>query len=375
MYRKMYRPSLKSGWSLFILFVLSIILYLIASHSYVEIRTKNYEEKIAAANLMQQYIEVLQTEIQARGLEIDPINDPFQTGLIGARFSPITTDRGLLSEKQAAINPNIAAIFVEELSRLKPGDKVAIGITGSNPAVNLALYAALTTLKLDPKIIVSLSSASYGANREELTWLDMEAILKEKGLLDFGCSYASIGGSEDRGIGLTENGLNALKDAMKRNNVEMILGSTLEESVDLHMQAYDQMLEDQGRYRLFVNIGAGLANVGSGPNARLIPEGLNTKLAERNFEKEGVIMKMAKMNVPVLHIRRILRWARNYDLSLSLDEKPVIGEGKVFSSVIHNVTVASICLAILIAAIIAVIIFDRHDRRFVANIVDIDEEL
>lgn len=375
MYRKMYRPSLKSGWSLFILFVLSIILYLIASHSYVEIRTKNYEEKIAAANLMQQYIEVLQTEIKARGLEIDPINDPFQTGLIGARFSPITTDRGLLSEKQAAINPNIAAIFVEELSRLKPGDKVAIGITGSNPAVNLALYAALTTLKLDPKIIVSLSSASYGANREELTWLDMEAILKEKGLLDFGCSYASIGGSEDRGIGLTENGLNALKDAMKRNNVEMILGSTLEESVDLHMQAYDQMLEDQGRYRLFVNIGAGLANVGSGPNARLIPEGLNTKLAERNFEKEGVIMKMAKMNVPVLHIRRILRWARNYDLSLSLDEKPVIGEGKVFSSVIHNVTVASICLAILIAAIIAVIIFDRHDRRFVANIVDIDEEL
>lgn len=375
MYRKMYRPSLKSGWSLFILFVLSIILYLIASHSYVEIRTKNYEEKIAAANLMQQYIEVLQTEIKARGLEIDPINDPFQTGLIGARFSPITTDRGLLSEKQAAINPNIAAIFVEELSRLKPGDKVAIGITGSNPAVNLALYAALTTLKLDPKIIVSLSSASYGANREELTWLDMEAILKEKGLLDFGCNYASIGGSEDRGIGLTENGLNALKDAMKRNNVEMILGSTLEESVDLHMQAYDQMLEDQGRYRLFVNIGAGLANVGSGPNARLIPEGLNTKLAERNFEKEGVIMKMAKMNVPVLHIRRILRWARNYDLSLSLDEKPVIGEGKVFSSVIHNVTVASICLAILIAAIIAVIIFDRHDRRFVANIVDIDEEL
>ncbi|MDI3503469.1 MAG: hypothetical protein PWP64_405 [Candidatus Cloacimonadota bacterium] len=375
MYRKMYRPSLKSGWSLFILFVLSIILYLIASHSYVEIRTKNYEEKMAAANLMQQYIEVLQTEIKARGLEIDPINDPFQTGLIGARFSPITTDRGLLSEKQAAINPNIAAIFVEELSRLKPGDKVAIGITGSNPAVNLALYAALTTLKLDPKIIVSLSSASYGANREELTWLDMEAILKEKGLLDFGCSYASIGGSEDRGIGLTENGLNALKDAMKRNNVEMILGSTLEESVDLHMQAYDQMLEDQGRYRLFVNIGAGLANVGSGPNARLIPEGLNTKLAERNFEKEGVIMKMAKMNVPVLHIRRILRWARNYDLSLSLDEKPVIGEGKVFSSVIHNVTVASICLAILIAAIIAVIIFDRHDRRFVANIVDIDEEL
>jgi len=360
----MYRPNLKSGWSLFVLFILAIILYLIASNSYVEIRANNYEEKLAAVNLMQEYIDTLQKEIEARGLEIDPIHDPFQTGLIGKRLSSITTDRGLLSEKQAAINPNIAAIFVEE-----------IGITGSNPAVNLALYAALTAMKLDPKIIVSLSSASYGANREELTWLDMEAILQQAGLLDFGSSYASIGGSEDRGIGLTDNGLNALREAMIRNDVPLILGSSLEENVDMRMQAYDRMLANDGRYRLFVNIGAGLANVGSETNARLIPEGLNTKLAERNFEKEGVMMKMAKNNVHVLHVRRILRWARNYELSLSLEEKPVIGEGKVFSSVIHNVTVASICLAILIAAIIAVIIFDRHDRRFVANIVDTDDEL
>lgn len=371
----MYRPNLKSGRSLILLFILSIILYLIASHSYVEIRTNHYEEKHAAVNLMQDYLNVLQAEIQARDIEIDPINDPFQTGLIGRRLSSITTDRGLLSEKQAAINPNIAAIFVEEFSRLKAGDKVAIGITGSNPAVNLALYAALTAMELEPSIIVALSSASYGANREELTWLDIEAILKEKGMLTFGASYASIGGSEDRGLGLSDNGMNALREAMSRNNVPLIMGSSLEESVDLHMQAYDEMINSDSRYRLFVNIGGGLANVGSEPNARLIPEGLNTKLAERDFDREGVMMKMAKRNVNVLHIRRILRWANKYQLSLSLDEKPVVGEGTVFSSTIHNVTVASICLVILLAAIIAVIVFDRHDRRFMGNIVDPDEEL
>ncbi len=371
----MYRPNLKSGWSLVLLFVLSIVLYLIASNSYVEIRTNNYEQKLAAVNLMQDYIDALTDEIIARDIDIDPINDPFQTGLIGSRLSPITTDRGLLSEKQAAINPNIAAIFVEELSRARTGDKIAIGITGSNPAVNLALYAAITALELDPKIIVSLSSASYGANREELTWLDMEAILQDKGLLSFGSSYASIGGSEDRGIGLTDYGINALREAMARNDVPLIMGSSLEESVDLRMEAYDRMLDGDGRYRLFVNIGGGLANVGSETNARLIPEGLNTRLAERNFEREGVMMKMAKRNVHVLHMRRIIRWANNYQLSLSLDEKPVIGEGTVFSSTIHNVTVSTICLIILILAIIFVIIFDRHDRRFMANIVDTDDEL
>lgn len=375
MYKKMYRPSLKSGWSLIALFVLSIVLYLIASNNFVEIRTKNYDEKLAAVNLMQKYLDTLQTEIRARGIEIDPINDPFQSGLIGQRLSSITSDRGLLSEKQAAINPNIAAIFVEELDRAKAGDKIAVGITGSNPAVNLALYAAITALKLDPQIIVSLSSASYGANREELTWLDIEAILKEKGLLTFGAKYASIGGSEDLGIGLSDFGIQALREAMSRNNVPLIMGANLEENVALRMKAYEDLLGDSGRYQLFVNVGGGLANVGSGPNARLIPEGINNKLAEKNFEQEGVMMKMAKMNVPVFHMRRILRWASKYDLSLSLDTKPVPGEGTVFSSTIHNVTIATICLIILLAAIIAVIIFDRHDRHFMANIVDTDDEL
>ncbi|HNQ43781.1 MAG TPA: hypothetical protein PKI59_05100, partial [Candidatus Cloacimonadota bacterium] len=71
----------------------------------------------------------------------------------------------------------------------------------------------------------------------------------------------------------------------------------------------------------------------------------------------------------------ILRWARNYGLSLEVDKVPVPGEGKIFSSTLHNLTIASICLGILLAAIIAVIIFDRHDRRFMANIVDTDDEL
>jgi len=371
----MYRPSLKSGWSLILLSVLAVVVYLIASHSFVEIKGSNYQEKLAAAELMQNYLDTLQQEIGDRGIEIDPINDPFNTGLIGRRLSSITTDRGLLSEKQAAINPNIAAIFVDELSRAKKGDKIAVGITGSNPAVNLALYAALSVLELDPAIIVSLSSASYGANREELTWLDMEAILKEKGLLGFGADYASIGGSEDLGIGMSDNGIAMLRSAMQRNDVPLLMGGSLEENVELHMAAYNELLGEGNRYRLFVNIGGGIANVGSGTNARLIPEGLNTKLAERNFEKEGVMMKMAKNNVPVLHVRRILRWARDYKLNLSLDQKPVAGEGNVFSSTIHNVTVASICLAVLLLAIIAVIIFDRHDRHFMANIVDPDEEL
>ena len=118
-----------------------------------------------------------------------------------------------------------------------------------------------------------------------------------------------------------------------------------------------------------------MANVGSEPNARLIPEGLNKKLAEKSFEREGVMMLMARQNVPVLHVRRIQRWAKKYDVVSHQQEIPTPGEGPAFSRSRHNIVVASICLTLLLAAIIVVIVFDRHDRRFMANIVDPDEEL
>ena len=373
----MFRPSLKSGWSLFILFLISIVLYVIAQSSYIIVKTANYEIKVSSAYQMQAFMDSLKTEIVSRGIEIDPIDDPLQTGLIGTRISSITTDKGLLSEKQAALNPNLAAIFVEELTKLKlqAGNYVAVGTTGSNPAVNLALYAALKTMRLKPVIITAVSSASYGANKEAMTWLDMEAILRQKGMIDFNSSYASIGGKEDLGIGLSDNGIQSLQEAMQRNVVPQIIGSDLRDNIGTRMAAYHDYLPEGTRFSAFINIGAGLANVGSEPNAKLIPEGINHKLAERNYEMEGVAMLMAKNNVPVFNFRRVLRWTRKYDLPSDLHRIPKTGEGKVFSSRVHNVWISLICLILLVIAVVVVIVFDRHDRRFMANIVDPDEEL
>ncbi len=373
----MYRPSLKSNYSLIALLVIAIGLYLAAHFSYVNIEADHYQEKVQAARLMKTFMDSLKVEQIRMGIPFDPIDDPFQTGLIGTRLSSITTDRGLLSDKQSALNPNLAAVFIEEFKSvgLEAGDNVAVGITGSNPSVNLALYAALQVMKLRPTIIVALSSASYGANREDYTWLDMEAILKRKKLIGFGSAYASMGGKDDLAIGLSDNGYTSLRTAMERNGIPLLMGSTLEENVQLRESAYTDLLPEGQRYKLFVNIGTGLANVGSEPNSNLIPEGLNRKLAEKEFEKEGVMMLMAKQNVPVLHIRRIQRWAKRYDVSAHQEKIPVPGEGKAFIQRKHNVMISSVCLALLLIAIIVVIIFDRHDRRFMANIVDPDEEL
>ncbi|PKN75329.1 MAG: hypothetical protein CVU49_03435 [Candidatus Cloacimonetes bacterium HGW-Cloacimonetes-2] len=373
----MYRPSLKSNWSLIILFLLALGLFVVAQTSYVNVKTENHDLKVEAAKLSQAMMDTLKAEIVARGIQIDPIDDHFNTGLIGTRLSSITTDRGLLSDKTAALNPNIAAIFIEEFTklRLNEGDYVAVGLTGSNPGVAISLYAAMKTMKLNPRIITAVSSASYGANREEITWLDMETILKSKGMIDFSTSYASFGGKDDLGIGLSDNGIQSLQEAIRRNNLPQLIGANLNDNVQLRYSAYHDLLPEGERYRAFINIGRGLANVGSEPNANLIPEGINRKLAEKEFEQEGVMMLMAKKNVPVFHFSRLLRWTRNYDIPFGFEQIPTAGEGKVFGSRVHNVLIAAICLTLLAIAVIVVIVFDRHDRRFMANIVDPDEEL
>ncbi|HNZ45286.1 MAG TPA: poly-gamma-glutamate system protein, partial [Candidatus Syntrophosphaera thermopropionivorans] len=210
---------------------------------------------------------------------------------------------------------------------------------------------------------------------EEFTWLDMEGVLRRKGMIDFGSSYASLGGKDDLGVGLSDQGIKAMLQAMARNGVSPLIGATLEDNVKAREIAYDQMLPEGARYKLFVNIGRGLANVGSEPNANQMVEGLNPKLAEESFEPEGIMMVMAKKGVPVFNVQRIQRWIKKYHLENDSGQIPKPGVGPAFSVKKHNVTVAAICLAILIAAIVAVIILDRNDRRFMANIVDPDEDL
>jgi poly-gamma-glutamate system protein len=126
----MYRPNLKSGRSLIALFVLSLILFAIAQSSYKVIRSDYYDEKVKAANLMEQYLQVIHDDLKAKGFEFDPIDDPFNTGLIGNRLSPITTSRGSLSEKQTALNPNLAAAFVQ---RFKDSQSQTRGLCSCRP--------------------------------------------------------------------------------------------------------------------------------------------------------------------------------------------------------------------------------------------------
>jgi len=373
----MYRPSLKSIWSLAALALISIILYFIAQSSYSEIEAEGYEQKIEASQHMKACMEVLREEFDRRGLIIDETNDPNLTGLIGLSGSAITTSRGILSDKLTGLNPNFAAVLVDMLLsvRTRPGDYIAVGMTAANPGINLALFSAMHTLELNPVVITSVGSSMFGANREDFTWLDMEKVLLEHGLIEFTSTAASIGGGSDIGRGLPVTGRNIIVENIENHGVIYINEGDLEGNIEKRMEIYDEFLPERTRYRVFVNIGGGLANVGASVNASLINDGINYRLADRNFATDGAIMLFARRNVPVIHVFRPQRVAERYGLVVDPVPLPEVGTGSVFITEVNNVTVASICLGILILCLIIVIIFDRYDRHFTTNIIDPEQEI
>ena len=373
----MFRPSLKNNKSLITLAIFALILYYIAQTNYRDIQSPWFEEKQASAHRMDIATRIIKDEVLSQGYTIDKVNDPNETGLIGINVSSITTSRGTLSERLITTNPNFAAAMLDLLKRanLDEGDYVAVGVTGANPGANLALFSAMETLKLNPVVITSVGAATFGANREMMTWLDMEKVLYEHDIISFTSQYATIGGTNDLGRGLPPEGRNNIEEAIERNEVILIGGESLEDNVQLRIDAYAEMLPEGTNYRAFINIGAGVGNVGSLVNARIISTGINRRLGERTFREPGALMYFAQLNIPVIHIYNINKIVSDYKLPRDLVPMPTPGTGSLFSTRINNIYVAIICWILLVAAIVLVIFFDRHDRHFMSNVIDPDDEL
>jgi poly-gamma-glutamate system protein len=234
---------------------------------------------------------------------INNMNDPNETGLIGPEYSPITSERGSFSAKSTSTNPNFAALVVEFLKDLdvKEGDHIAVGLTGSYPALNIAVCSAIQTLKLKPIIICSVASSSWGANDPDFTWLDMAKVLSDSGVFKFNTVAASIGASMDIGRGLSIEGVEMIKTAIKRNNTKFIYNKSIQENISKRMQIYDSCA-GKVPIKVYINVGGGIASLGSSTNGNLIPQGINKKISMEVFkDKKGVIYEMAKRGIHWLH--------------------------------------------------------------------------
>jgi len=136
--------------------------------------------------------------------------------------------------------------------------------------------------------------------------------------------------------------------AAKRNNIEMINEFNLPNNIYKRLQIYDTEAQKKGkRIKMYINVGGGLANLGSGISYMRIPSGLTMKLSRERIAGNGVMFKMADRGIPVIHILKIRELTYQYGLPLR-PVNPVIGEGSVFVEARYNSSVALIGLGVLL---------------------------
>ncbi len=245
----MKRRKGKVGRTTLILFALSaLILFLLETQTKRKERSSSYEKKVEAGNLAQKCFEVVREERVSLGLGIDSINDPNYSGLIGSANSLITVGRRDLEEVLLTTAPNLASFFVAvlEKTRAQEGETIAVSLDGSFPGANISFFCAAKVLGLSLFPIGSLTSSSWGANNPAFSYFDMERILSERALLPYRTLFASLGGEDDGGRGLSEFAREILAKNSLRNGIALIEGESLSQR---KLSLYPP------RARILVNIG------------------------------------------------------------------------------------------------------------------------
>ena len=353
-----WRSNTVSTSQLVIVAVLAVVGLLAIELNPVSEPDPFYEEKLSAARLAQQAFRAIYLERISLQLPLDTEFDPAGSGLIGLPHSIIVSNEGHLRAKQTSANPNFAAVFIDMLieAGVQKGDAVAVNCTGSFPAMNIALYAALEILETDPIVVSSVAASEYGATHPELTWLDMERVLFERDLISFRSKAATMGGVLDVARDHSEEGQVAIRAAIERNRLPLMYPNGYEEAVSMRLQLYDEVRRERP-IALFVNVGGGTASVGTSEDKYDFEPGLNTRVPH-GLERISVMRALLEREVPVIHVAQVRTLARRYGLEDAPIEVPEAGEGGVFKITVANRWAIFAVLALILAAMFGATRFD-----------------
>jgi poly-gamma-glutamate system protein len=333
-----WRSSGVPLWGQVFLIALAVLAFLLAENLRQRdpVVDKNYATMVNAAKIMREGMDVLKP-LRAQLEPINPEFDPQRSGLVGLENSIITTNQGGRESKQTTVNPNWAAVAVKLLADagVGEGDLVAVTVSGSFPAMNLAVYSALEALGADAIIIASASSSQWGANVPGFAWLDMERELRNAGVISMKPIYASLGGIEDRGIGISEEGIRSLKRSIDRADINFIDPANYQEAVADRIAIFREYSAERS-YKAFVNVGGGATIVGPPGIDDMFKSGLQKDAPARAFAVDTVMGYFLQEEIPGIHFIGIKNLANRYGLPIAPIEPVPVGNGGIYSATVYN---------------------------------------
>jgi poly-gamma-glutamate system protein len=308
-----------------------------------------FHEKKLASTLAQRGFDAIKAERIRRKEPFDKEADPLQTGLVGTLNSKVTTNAGELRAKRTSINANFAAVMVQWMHEagVNKGDTVAVGMSGSFPALNIATLAALETMDIRPLVIASASGSQWGANDPNFLWLDMQQLLRDKHVLATAPIAVSRGGIKDRAIGLSDEGQSLLDEAMARSGWPVLTAQDYQDSLTERMRLFEDAAAG-APIKAYINVGGGTVSVGTHIGKSLFRPGLNLHVEDDRPIFDSVMQTFATQSIAVVHVTQVQHVARDYGLPIDPTVVPKPGEGLIFVRPAYSPQVAGIGLVLIL---------------------------
>ena len=332
---------MKKYWRFLLSLLFLFLSCLVLEHTKQLSDKEYYDTMLSASQKTEAAFHALKAEKLSRGFTISPLDDPNQTGMIGDPYTEITTTLGNIESKRSTTNPNISAMIVDMLTQcgVKSGDHVAVNLSSSFPAANIAVICALDAMDVKGTIINSVGASTYGANLPEFTYGDMEHFLLEQGYIKNHAEYFSLGGVGDQGKEMPEE--------LKENITARLEGFGLTflnyEDIDENTEARAAIYKAQGEPACFVNAGGNLLSFGGGSEMVSAKNGV-VKPGGTVKGNHGLIPLFLRENVPVIHLLNMKILLPAYGLPVDPMPVPAAGEGGVYHEWQYNLPLAAILL-------------------------------
>lgn len=368
-------PDTRRGLTyLFFLFVFCCCALLLVLTTRTTEKTPYYDTQMKASNLMKDCEDFLYSYIIASNIGIEP-EDLNRTGLIGPAYTPLMTTMGDIVAKRTSLDPNFAAVLVKYFNQagLKKGDAVAIGSSGSFPALAIATICACNVMGLEARVIASIGASTYGATRVELSLPKMLSLLKSEKLLDYNLLAVSPGSEGDRGVGtmeglLFDNTRETVLDIANGSGAQVIDEPTLADSIQKRMELYGSDV------KMFVNVGGAGTNIGSSMEYLDVKPGLSLKLTSiPQSATRGALYEFASMGIPVVNMLNIKTIASDEGLIVDSVPLPKPGEGGVYYMTSYNrvLIIVSLVLIMIVFALPGALSHKKNNELAAQN--DADE--
>ncbi len=290
------------------------------------------------------------------GIVTDEAIDVNATGLIGLEFSDITTSVGQLEAKRTTTNPNLAGLVVLLLHQagICNGDTIAVGASGSFPALILAVLSASDAMQLRTLVIPSLGASQFGANHPDFHWLVMHSFLLREGIFSTAPLAVSLGGEADGAMNMPPPGRALLKNAILKSGFPFIQEPRLAQNVQRRMRLLENGAQGAD-IKAFINIGGSISNIGTDSEVLSLRPGLVEMKRIPPPERRGLIFEMAARGIPVIHLLFVRGLVQEYGLPYDPVPLPQPGEGVMYRNLdqisIEFLLLSLVYLALLIAVL------------------------